>query len=91
MCLSHFSRRPLKVDNLTTRGLPSCITNGNGFTRLFLIHFQNNVNICGLNVDVVNLKSKFIYLGRSPRPLLTPDVLADVDVVILSYLLTQSS
>jgi hypothetical protein len=33
----------------------------------------------------VNLKWKFIYLGRrpSPSPLLIPDVLADVDVVDL--------
>ena len=50
---------------------------------LFKIHFQKNVNIYSLNVDVVNLKWKFIYLGRrpSPSPLLSPDVLADVDVV----------
>jgi hypothetical protein len=48
-------------------------------------HFQKNVNIYSLNVDVVNLKWKFIYLGRhpSPSPLLSPDVLADVDVVDL--------
>jgi hypothetical protein len=34
---------------------------------------------------IVNLKWKFIYLGRrpSPSPLLSPDVLADVDVVDL--------
>ena len=34
---------------------------------------------------VVNLKWKFIYLGRRPipSPLLSPDVLADVDVVDL--------
>jgi hypothetical protein len=53
---------------------------------LFKIHFQNNVNIYSLNVDVVNLKRKFIYLGRhpSPSPLLSPDVLADVDVVDLN-------
>jgi hypothetical protein len=52
---------------------------------LFKNHFQKNVNICSLNVDVVNLKWKFIYLGRrpSPSPLLSPDVLADVDVVDL--------
>jgi hypothetical protein len=33
----------------------------------------------------VNLKWKFIYLGRrpSPSPLLSPDVLADVDIVDL--------
>ena len=33
----------------------------------------------------MNLKWKFIYLGRhpSPSPLLSPDVLADVDVVDL--------
>jgi hypothetical protein len=43
------------------------------------------VNIYSLNVCVVNLKWKFIYLGRrpSPSPLLSPDVLADVDVVDL--------
>ena len=47
---------------------------------LFKIHFQKNVNIYSLNVYVVNLKWKFIYLGRrpSPSPLLSPDVLADV-------------
>ena len=52
---------------------------------LFKIHFQKNVNVYSLNVDVVNLKWKFIYLGRrpSPSPLLSPDVLADVDVVDL--------
>jgi hypothetical protein len=52
---------------------------------LFKNHFQKNVNIYSLNVDVVNLKWKFIYLGRrpSPSPLLSPDVLADVDVVDL--------
>ena len=50
---------------------------------LFKNHFQKNVNICSLNVDVVNLKWKFIYLGRRPSPLLSPDVLADVDVVDL--------
>jgi hypothetical protein len=61
------------------------MTNGNGFTRPFLIHFQKNVNIYSLNVYVVNLKWKFIYLGRRPSlsPLLSPDVLADVDVVDL--------
>jgi hypothetical protein len=41
----------------------------------------------------VNLKWKFIYLGRrpSPSPLLSPDVLADVDVVDLklSIITTQ--
>ena len=52
---------------------------------LFKNHFQKNVNIYSLNVDVVNLKWKFIYLARrpSPSPLLSPDVLADVDVVDL--------
>ena len=52
---------------------------------LFKIHFQKDVNIYSLNVDVVNLKWKFIYLGRrpSPSPLLSPDVLADVDAVDL--------
>jgi hypothetical protein len=43
------------------------------------------VNIYSLNIYVVNLKWKFIYLGRrpSPSPLLSPDVLADVDVIDL--------
>jgi hypothetical protein len=52
---------------------------------LFKNHFQKNENIYSLNVDVVNIKWKFIYLGRrpSPSPLLSPDVLADVDVVDL--------
>jgi hypothetical protein len=66
------------------RGYKS-IANGNEFTCLSKIHFQKYVNIYSLNVDVVNLKRKFIYLGRrpSPSPLLSPDVLADVDVVDL--------
>jgi hypothetical protein len=56
---------------------------------LFKNHFQKNENIYSLNVDVVNIKWKFIYLGRrpSPSPLLSPDVLADIDVVDLSYLI----
>jgi hypothetical protein len=40
----------------------------------------------------VNLKWKFIYLGRrpSPSPLLSPDVLADVDVVDLKLSINPS-
>jgi hypothetical protein len=47
--------------------------------------FSKGCKIYSLNVYVVNLKWKFIYLGRrpSPSPLLSPDVLADVDVVDL--------
>jgi hypothetical protein len=88
MCLSQFARRPPKSttsqQEFYRRGYKN-ITNGNEFTCLFKIQFQKNVNIYSLNVDVVNRKWKFIYLGRrpSPSPLLSPDVLDDVDVVDL--------
>jgi hypothetical protein len=65
------------IQEFYRRGYNS-IANGNEFMCLFKIHFQKNVNIYSLNVDVLNLKRKFIYLGPSPSPLLSPDVLADV-------------